>query len=152
MHVRPTMIDLRTTTDEQLAAALRARGHRATSQRLVIADALRGARGHVTAEQLLRQVSSRLPGLSLPTVYATLGVLAELGAVRRIALGPDSALYEAAGPAHHHLVCDSCGRVEDLDAPFDTAAAVRRARRSGFAPTEAELVVRGLCADCAKRA
>jgi hypothetical protein len=50
---------------------------------------------------------------------------------------------------HHHLVCRRCGRVEDIDTPLDLEGARRSAKRMGFAPDHAEVVVSGLCAACA---
>ena len=70
--------------EDALCAALRERGQRVTPQRLTIARVVRELDTHVTAEQVLTAVSDRLPGVSLPTVYATLELLEELGSVRQI--------------------------------------------------------------------
>jgi Fe2+ or Zn2+ uptake regulation protein len=137
--------------DERLAGALRERGHRVTSQRLVIGRLLRELDRHVTAEEVLRRASEQLPGVSLPTVYATLDLLAELGEARRVSVG-GPVLYDPRVEDHAHLRCRSCGVVTDVDVPFDTAVALRAAREAGFTPEGAELVVEGLCAACAARA
>ena len=136
--------------DTRLIAELRRRGQRVTSQRLVIHRALRELERHVTAEQLLEAVRERLPGVSLPTVYATLDLLDELGVVHRVSRAPHAALYDPRTDPHHHLACTRCGRIEDLDADLDLAGAARAARRAGFSPTRSELVVSGLCAGCAR--
>jgi Fe2+ or Zn2+ uptake regulation protein len=134
-----------------LAATLRDRGHRVTPQRLVIHDALRALDRHVTAEEVLAAVSDRLPNVSAPTVYATLDLFEDLGLVRRIRLGGAAALYDPRLDRHDHLVCSSCGRVEDIDGGVDTAGAVRAARRRGFHAERAEVLVSGLCEICARR-
>src|SRR3954469_11218375 len=85
--------------EERLVAALRARGQRVTSQRLVIGRLLRELDRHVTAEEVLRRASEQLPGVSLPTVYATLDLLAELGVARRVSVG-GPVLYDPRDPAH----------------------------------------------------
>jgi Fe2+ or Zn2+ uptake regulation protein len=46
--------------------------------------------------------------------------------------------------------CRSCGRIEDVAAVVDTTPALRAARDAGFVPETAEVVVVGLCADCAR--
>lgn len=134
--------------DARLAAALRERGQRVTSQRLVIGRLLRELDRHVTAEEVLRRASEQLPGVSLPTVYATLDLLAELGEARRVSVG-GPVLYDPRTEDHAHLRCRECGAVFDVDVPFDSAVALRAARATGFAPEAAEVVVEGLCADCA---
>ena len=136
------------TADETLRAELHARGQRVTPQRLLIHRALRELDRHVTAEEVLGHVSRSLPNASLPTVYATLELFEELGIVQRVNARRAATLYDPRRDPHHHLVCKRCGRVDDLDAPLDAAPAMRRARRAGFQPAEAELVVTGLCADC----
>ena len=138
----------RTQIDDELSAALRDRGQRVTSQRLVIHHALREADRHVTAEEVLDSVAERLPNVSLPTVYATLDLFERLGIVRRIRAGNGAVLYDPLAVPHHHLVCRSCGRVEDLEQKVDLSPAMRAAGRVGFEPDGAELVVSGLCSRC----
>jgi Fe2+ or Zn2+ uptake regulation protein len=146
----------RTSEDEaaaeaRLVAALRDRGQRVTSQRLVIGRLLRELDRHVTAEEVLRRASQQLPGVSLPTVYATLDLLAELGEARRVSVG-GPVLYDPRAEDHAHLRCRECGAVTDLDIPVDTSSALAAARAAGFAPDGAELVVEGRCAVCAAKA
>ena len=134
--------------DDVLVTALRERGQRVTSQRLLINRALREADRHVTAEEVHAAVSGSLPGISLPTVYSTLDLFEELGILRRINAGGGAVLYDPKESPHHHLVCSRCGVVEDLEQELDLGPALRAAGRAGFAPSSAELVVSGLCASC----
>src|SRR6478735_3924070 len=128
-----------------LPALLRERGYRTTAQRVVIHDALRTAGRHLTAEQVLSLVGERLPGVSLPTVYATLDVLEELGLVRRIHT-PSALLFDPRPDDHAHALCRSCGRVEDVEATTDLQAPIAAATRAGYEPDGAEVLVTGLCA------
>ena len=139
-----------TTTREStdVATALRRSGYRVTPQRLAVAKALSAAGRHLSAEELMDAVSESLPGLSLPTVYASLEALENAGVVRRVASGRGPGLYDAGPAAHHHMVCRRCGAVTDLEADVGLEPALARARREGFAAEGAEIVVRGLCADC----
>jgi Fe2+ or Zn2+ uptake regulation protein len=136
--------------DAELTASLRARGQRVTPQRLALNRALRGLDRHVTAEELQAAVSERLPGVSAPTIYATLELFEQLGSVRRIP-HPGADLWDPRPDPHHHLVCRACGSIEDLDAGVDAGRAVRAARRRGFRPDGAQLTITGLCARCAGR-
>jgi Fe2+ or Zn2+ uptake regulation protein len=138
-------------TTPTLSDSLHARGMRATPQRLVIHDALTRLGRHASAEQVHEAVAQRVPGISLPTVYATLDLLERLGLVRRVHTGGSAVLYDPRTDAHQHAVCRACGAVEDLDAPVDAAEAQRAARRAGFVPDGASTVVTGLCRDCRRR-
>jgi Fe2+ or Zn2+ uptake regulation protein len=135
-----------------LAAALRERGQRSTPQRLAIARVLTDLDRHVTAERVHAEVSARMPGVSLPTVYATLDLLEELGLARRVATEGGAVVYDPRVDEHHHLVCRACGAIADVDAPVDTADVRAAARAAGFEPDASQVVVRGLCADCAAKA
>ena len=137
------------TNDAELSAALRARGQRVTSQRLILHRALRELDRHATAEELLRSAEERLPNLSLPTVYATLELFEELGVVRRLATGSGAVLWDPRPGEHHHFACRSCGRVLDLDVAVRARAAIDAARAAGHAPEAAQVLVVGLCDHCA---
>jgi Fe2+ or Zn2+ uptake regulation protein len=136
------------TTESTLASALRRRGQRVTPQRLAIARAFRELDRHVTAEAVYAEVSARMPGVSLPTVYATLDLLEQLGLARRVSAGTGSLVYDGRLDEHHHLVCRRCGAIADVDAPVDRRALLAAARERGFAADDAQVVVSGLCASC----
>jgi Fe2+ or Zn2+ uptake regulation protein len=125
-----------------LVRMLHERGQRVTSQRLVILRELRRRARHATVEEIHRAVHEELPGISVPTVYS----VAEL-----LVVGVGCWLYDARTRAHQHVVCRQCGAVEDLDAAIDSGALLTAARDQGFSPECAEVVVRGLCAQCAQR-
>jgi Fur family ferric uptake transcriptional regulator/Fur family peroxide stress response transcriptional regulator len=137
-----------TTADERLSTALRAAGHRVTSQRLVLYRVLEELGRHAHAEEIARVSSERLPGLSLPTVYATLELFEGLGLVRRVDAGGPAALFDPRTEPHAHFACRQCGTVADLDAAVDASAAQVAARASGAEPDHVEVVLRGLCAAC----
>ena len=134
--------------DAVIVEKLRARGQRVTSQRLVIHRALAARPQHLTAEQVHAAVSERLPGTSLPTVYATLELFEQLGLARRLSTGMGPVLFDSRTAPHAHAVCRTCGAVLDLDALAAPEGALERARTGGFAPDQAEIVVWGTCRDC----
>jgi Fe2+ or Zn2+ uptake regulation protein len=132
---------------DELSTALRERGMRVTPQRVVLHRALRELDRHVTADELLDAVADRLPNVSLPTIYATLDLLEELGMVRRVQRA-GTTLFDPRTDSHHHLICTACGSIEDLDSDLDTAALERAAARHGFEHERIEAVVHGRCARC----
>jgi Fe2+ or Zn2+ uptake regulation protein len=131
-----------------LRAALRSRGMRVTPQRLAVHSALHDLGRHSTAEEVLERVHGTVPGVSLPTVYAALELLTDLGLALRVHAGR-AVRFDPRSEAHHHLVCTACGTVADLDAVVELGPALERARALGAETSGAEVVVRGLCADCA---
>ena len=139
----------RPLTDEQLSGVLHKRGQRVTPQRLVINRALRELDRHVTADEVLALVAERLPNVSLPTVYSTLELFEHLGLVRRLGVRQGAVLYDPRAEQHDHMVCDRCGKIEDLDGGVKLDGALFRAKSGGFDANHAEVRITGLCRNCA---
>jgi Fe2+ or Zn2+ uptake regulation protein len=121
---------------------------RVTPQRLAVHGALQALGRHATAEEVLDRVHGSVPGVSLPTVYAALELLADLGLAARVHAGR-AVRYDPRAEPHHHLVCTVCGAVADLDAAVELGPAVEQARALGAEAHGAEVTVRGRCAACA---
>src|SRR3954465_3204687 len=139
---------MRTTTDERLSATLRDAGHRVTSQRLVLYRVLEELGRHASAEEIARVSSERLPGLSLPTVYATLELFEGLGLARRVDAGGAAAPLPPPRPPlpapprpppPPPSPCRHCGTVSDLDAEVDASAVRAAARATGAEPDHVEV-------------
>ncbi len=96
---------------------------------------LRDRNRHLSAEELLSEASERLPGVSLPTVYATLELFEQLGIVRRVNGGGGTLLWDTRADAHHHMICRRCGRIEDLETPLDLGGPGAPPRAPAFSPT-----------------
>ena len=90
---------------------LELRGHRITGSRRRVLEALVSAPAHFTVEDVLRQ----LPGVGRATVFRTMKLLQDLNVVCRVLMENGELHYRlSARGHHHHLVCRSCGRVEDF--------------------------------------
>ena len=123
-------------------------GVRATPQRRAVVDAIAAEKGAFTAVAVYDRARRHEPRIGLATVYRTLELLRDAGSVRPLA-GVQAALYVRCHPGHHHhLVCVSCGSVEETDLCGAPAPAVLR-RRHGFRAETHELDVYGVCSQCA---
>jgi Fur family ferric uptake transcriptional regulator len=94
---------------------LKERGHRLTPQRVMIVNILEESEGHISAEEIYSRLHDRYPYTNISTVYRTLELLKELGLATQTDLGEGIVRYHSQEKGHHHhLICKSCGRVEDL--------------------------------------
>ncbi len=130
-----------------LVAAFRASGRKVTPQRERIFGILHDNPSHPTAESVHAAVVVDMPSVSLRTVYSTLHDLAEMGELRQLELGTGSARFDPNVDDHHHLVCDSCGSVQDLDAEFP-GVSVGPDNAFGFVVDATQIVFRGRCHAC----
>ena len=103
---------------------------------------------HPTAEAVSDIVREEIPSISLRTVHQTLNDLAAMGEIHAIDLGTGSARFDPHTAHHHHLVCELCGRVHDVEVELP-GVAVPDADAFGFTVTTTEIVFRGRCRDCA---
>jgi Fur family transcriptional regulator, stress-responsive regulator len=136
---------------DDLAVLLRDRGLRNTSQRRAVLAALR-EHPHATAPELesFLGVAGPASGLSRQGLYNVVDDLTRAGLVRRIEPAGSAARYELrVGDNHHHAVCRSCGRVEDIDCAVGAAPCLIPVEDKGFILDEAEITWWGLCASCA---
>jgi Fe2+ or Zn2+ uptake regulation protein len=125
----------------------RDRGLKVTPQRMCIFDVLYGNRVHPTAEAVYEEASRRMPTLALKTVYQTLNDLREMGEIAQLDMGTGASRFDPNVDDHHHLVCVGCGSIRDLYADFP-GVSVPELEAEGFSATSAEVVFRGLCAQC----
>jgi Fe2+ or Zn2+ uptake regulation protein len=130
-----------------MAQLFRARGLKLTPQRECIFDVLSGAPDHPSAEAVYAEARTRMPTMSLKTVYQTLNDLAEMGEIQQLDLGTGATRFDPNVDVHHHLVCTGCGKVRDLYADY-SAVEVPPAASQGFVVGSAEVVFRGRCAEC----
>jgi Fur family transcriptional regulator, ferric uptake regulator len=118
---------------------------RLTPQRKAVLDAIAAERGSFTATEIYDSARASERSLGLATVYRTLDLLRSVGAVRQLT----GATYVRCHPGHHHhLVCVSCGAVEETELCGAPSAAILK-RRHGFRAETHELDVYGVCARCA---
>lgn len=102
-------------------------------------------------EQALRERPAAR-AVARASVYRILDELEELKLVSRIEVGQGITRYEPIRPGghhHHHMVCDRCGRIVPFSDDGLERAIDRLARKSTFAVSDHEIVLHGLCADCA---
>jgi Fur family ferric uptake transcriptional regulator len=128
---------------------LRARGLRATPQRVGVLSELLLERNDVTAQQLHDRLRGRGQRIGLATVYRALDALTEAGVVEPLTHFRDALCYRVCRAGHHHhLVCTQCHSVTELhDCELEEPLA-HAAAEHGFLATAHHLEVTGVCSAC----
>jgi Fur family ferric uptake transcriptional regulator len=110
-------------------------------------DVLAGEAGHRSAEELVSLLAAGHVRLARASVYNVLDDLAAAGLVMLADAGPGRALYEVASEWHHHFVCRRCRQVIDVACEAGSRPCLD-ATVPGALVDEAQVIFRGLCADC----
>lgn len=134
---------------------LKKSGLKLTPQRNRIFQRAFDTHEHFSAEQLygwLKEEGSE--GASRATVYRTLGMLTEGGFLESLDAGQGELLYEhVLGHSHHdHMVCTSCGRIEEFREPRIEELQEAMAEKLGFRLTSHSMRLFGLCPTCDRKA
>lgn len=125
-------------------------GLRCTAQRFAVVACLMDHKGHPTAAEIFEAVNRVDPRSSRATTYNNLRDLVKAGLVREVAVEGRAGRFDLEGMRHHHFICDRCGTVEDVEW-YDVPRPASRSLGKRVV-RECQLIFRGLCAKCARRA
>jgi len=131
---------------------LREQGYRLTPQRAMILLAIEDSSDHISAEEIYAQVAAKYPQVNISTVYRTLELLKRLGLVYEINLGEGRIRYHSESKGHHHhLVCQKCGAIIDIDE--STLARLKDVllHRYNFSAQLRHVAIFGLCENCRQK-
>ena len=127
-------------------------GYRLTLQRVMILSAIEDRSDHISVEEIYAQVAAKYPQVNISTVYRTLELLKQLGLVYEIDLGEGRIRYHSESKGHHHhLVCQKCGTIIDIDE--STLAHLNEVLHSryNFSAQLRHVAIFGFCGDCRKK-
>ena len=132
---------------------LKSTGLKATLPRLKILEIFQtGTQRHMTAEDVFRVLLNERSDIGLATVYRVLTQFEQAGILERSHFESGKAVYELNEGTHHdHLICTSCGRVEEF---YDAEIERRQqmiAKDKGWILQDPAMSLYGLCGDCASK-
>ena len=142
-----------TTRYEAIENTLRGHGLRMTPQRLAIVRIIAEDTRHPTVDQVFETVRENFPTTSRATVYKTFELLKGIGELLEFEFSEGGNRYDAkrVGP-HAHVLCDGCGRMEDVEIDAaDGSLVVEADASSSFQITRQRIEFYGLCARCQTR-
>jgi Fur family transcriptional regulator, ferric uptake regulator len=126
---------------------------RLTKQGAAVREALRGAGGFRSAQDVYSRLRTDGGTVGLSTVYRHLQALVEDGVVDVIHTPDGEATYRFCGDAadqrhHHHLVCRSCGRTEEIEGRAVERWAGDVARSYDYDEVDHTVELFGRCPSC----
>ena len=125
--------------------------HRHTRQRQVVLEELKKLTSHPTAADLYEITRTRLPRISLGTVYRNLELLAETGVIQKLDVGGSEARFDGNPERHYHVRCIHCDRVDDVHHVPDEVIPGEVERLAGYEIVGYRLDFIGVCPQCQGR-
>lgn len=136
-----------------LKEELKEKGYKLTPQRRSIVDTIIENEGkHLTAEEIYDEVKKKCPEIGLATVYRTILLLEEMKVIYKLDLNDGCSRYELAHDhethRHHHLVCNNCGKVIEVEDDLLEDLEVEIETKYGFKILDHAVKFFGICTDC----
>ena len=124
---------------------------RQSKQRNSILELLRSTESHPTADWLYEKLKKKYPQLSLGTVYRNLSTLIDQEYIKKIHFGSTYDRFEANVKPHYHLICESCGKIQDFKMPIYDELNKRAKQLTPFKIHHHKLEFFGLCENCSDK-
>lgn len=121
---------------------------RYSRQRELIYQSVCASRAHPTAEMVYAALKPQHPSLSLGTVYRNLHLLSDEGKLVRMPFPVER--FDGDLHPHGHFCCEKCGRVADVELPYDPELDARAQAQLDWEVDRHTVVFYGLCPDCAR--
>lgn len=133
----------------EILSKLQQQGFRITPQRTMILEAVENADDHISAEEIYTIVCAKFSNVNISTVYRTLELLRGLELVTETDLGDGRVRYHSIKKAHHHhLVCQKCGEIIDMEESIFTPLRNSLFKEYGFEADIHHLAIFGTCSKC----
>ncbi len=134
-----------------ILTALKKNGHRITTARKAVVQALTAVQAPLGATELHAMLQKKGLETNKVTVYRELAFLEEKGIASAVTFKDGTKRYEIAdADHHHHLICTSCKSVQDVEMAHDLDHVEKKIRKEkSFTVQSHSLEFYGLCGECA---
>ena len=118
-------------------------------QRIAIMDYLMTHRTHPSIEEIYLALCEDIPTLSKTTVYNTLKLFVEHGAVQMLTIDEKYVCYDGDINLHAHFLCKKCNKIFDFPAYYNEESLCTM-KNDGYEVEEVHQYFKGICPSCLK--
>lgn len=119
-----------------------------TPARNAIAQFLSDSQSPVAVDQIIEYLRSQNLNTNKVTVYRNIDSMLENGLINRLEFGEGKYRYEIVKKHHHHLICTTCGKIEDVEGEYLKDLENQIEVKKGFQVKSHSLEFFGICRDC----
>ena len=125
-------------------------GIKPSVQRIAIMKYLLEHRTHPTVDEIYAKLQKKIPTLSKTTIYNTLKVFAEKGAILSLTIDEKMVRFDGYKQRHAHFRCLSCDKIFDVVLDNDVEFPLNEETKK-FKNIETHVYHRGYCPECASK-
>lgn len=122
-----------------------------TTQRRAVYEVVRNSNDHPTAAEVMNRLVEQGHNFAYGTVYNSLRYLTDKEMIRELKLGEAASRYDAKLDDHQHILCEVCGRVDEVMTQIPEAWSADVARETGYDVHHAHVVFGGVCGQCQQK-
>lgn len=123
---------------------------RNTYQKEAIYETVKGVGKHLRAEDVKLAVDEKEMGIGLATIYRNLNLLCESGEIQKVIVNGET-YYDGNAKPHDHLVCVTCGKLQDIENTNDPKMDEKVSKMLGAKIIRHSTTFEGLCPDCLRK-
>jgi Fur family ferric uptake transcriptional regulator/Fur family peroxide stress response transcriptional regulator len=127
---------------------LLAHGIKLSLQRIAIMDYLSEHVTHPTADEIYTALFPLMPTLSKTTIYNTLKLLSEQGAIQMLTIDEKNTRFDAIVSPHAHFFCKKCGKIYDVKMEEFVEKIKELMDAAYYETTEMHHYYKGVCKNC----
>jgi len=120
---------------------------KATIQRTSILKSI-NSMGHANIDEIYEDVIELHPTLSLATIYKNIILMQQSNVIIEVPINGEKSKYELKKSDHLHLICQSCGSIQDREITTETKETLMI---SDFKLNTSQINLYGVCQKCQKR-
>lgn len=121
---------------------------RKTIQCALVLETVNSLANHATADEIFAEITKSQPSISRGTVYNNLQRLCDAGMIRKREVPDGADRYDHNCSDHYHIICESCGKVTDVDMEYMAQLEQAVHDKGGYLFTGHNLVFKGICPNC----
>lgn len=133
---------------KQQKQLLQESGLKSTEARIALLNLFDREKNPLDVFSIAESLKSSGVEMDQATVYRVLDVLTQKGLISRLEFGEGKYRYELPKTHHHHLICQNCGKIEDVEGNFVEKIEEGIKIKNGFLIKSHSLEFFGLCKNC----
>lgn len=127
---------------------IRSTGLRITSARIAVLDVLSSSTKPMDIATIITEIAKRKVDADQATIYRIVESFIDSNLITRLQFQEKKFFYEIKGEEHHHAICTSCGKIDDVSTCNIKRLEKEIEKAKGFHVSKHSLEFYGICSNC----
>ena len=121
---------------------------RTTPQLTEVRRIVNSSDSHFSVSDIYNEARKTFPSISLNTVYCILKKIHAMEEIQEVVTPGKETNYCPSAKIHHHVICNKCKKIEDIEVDFFDINNINNTVKSGYKIKSYSIVFNGYCNTC----